>query len=102
MTLRQCLISHSPTILVCGLNPHAGESGHLGLEEIEVIEPVLEQFRQRGINLLGPLPADTLFTPKYLDNADAVLAMYHDQGIAGTQIPGLWSRSQYHLGAAHY
>lgn len=70
-----------PRILVCGLNPHAGEGGHLGREEIEVIEPVLEQLRARGMNLIGPLPADTLFTPKYLDKADAVLAMYHDQGL---------------------
>jgi 4-hydroxythreonine-4-phosphate dehydrogenase len=70
-----------PRILVCGLNPHAGEGGHLGREEIEVIEPVLQTLRARGMNLIGPLPADTLFTPKYLDNADAVLAMYHDQGL---------------------
>lgn len=70
-----------PRILVCGLNPHAGEGGHLGREEIEVIEPVLTGLRARGMNLIGPLPADTLFTPKYLDKADAVLAMYHDQGL---------------------
>lgn len=70
-----------PRILVCGLNPHAGEGGHLGREEIEVIEPVLARLRKRGMNLIGPLPADTLFTPKYLDHADAVLAMYHDQGL---------------------
>jgi 4-hydroxythreonine-4-phosphate dehydrogenase len=70
-----------PRILVCGLNPHAGEGGHLGREEIEVIEPVLKKLRERGMNLIGPLPADTLFTPKYLDHADAVLAMYHDQGL---------------------
>jgi len=70
-----------PRILVCGLNPHAGEGGHLGREEIEVIEPVLKKLRDRGMNLIGPLPADTLFTPKYLDHADAVLAMYHDQGL---------------------
>jgi 4-hydroxythreonine-4-phosphate dehydrogenase len=70
-----------PRILVCGLNPHAGEGGHLGREEIDVIEPVLIGLRARGMNLIGPLPADTLFTPKYLDNADAVLAMYHDQGL---------------------
>ncbi len=70
-----------PRILVCGLNPHAGEGGHLGREEIDVIEPVLKQLRERGMNLIGPLPADTLFTPKYLDHADAVLAMYHDQGL---------------------
>ncbi|MGZ8911377.1 MAG: 4-hydroxythreonine-4-phosphate dehydrogenase PdxA [Methylococcaceae bacterium] len=72
---------NNPKILVCGLNPHAGESGHLGREEIEVIEPVLESFRSQGLNIIGPLPADTLFTPKYLDSADAVLAMYHDQGL---------------------
>jgi 4-hydroxythreonine-4-phosphate dehydrogenase len=70
-----------PRILVCGLNPHAGEGGHLGREEIEVIEPVLVNLRAEGINLIGPLPADTLFTPKYLQAADAVLAMYHDQGL---------------------
>ena len=70
-----------PRILVCGLNPHAGEGGHLGHEEIDVIEPVLKKLRERGMNLIGPLPADTLFTPKYLDHADAVLAMYHDQGL---------------------
>jgi len=71
----------NPKILVCGLNPHAGENGHLGREEIEIIEPVLEGLRKQGLNLHGPLPADTLFTAKYLDSADAVLAMYHDQGL---------------------
>ncbi len=70
-----------PRILVSGLNPHAGETGHLGREEIEVIEPVLERLRQEGMQLTGPLPADTLFTPNYLQLADAVLAMYHDQGL---------------------
>ncbi|GGY80763.1 4-hydroxythreonine-4-phosphate dehydrogenase 1 [Cellvibrio zantedeschiae] len=70
-----------PRIYVCGLNPHAGEGGHLGREEIEIIEPTLDKLRAEGINLIGPLPADTLFTPKYLDHADAVLAMYHDQGL---------------------
>jgi 4-hydroxythreonine-4-phosphate dehydrogenase len=70
-----------PRILVCGLNPHAGESGHMGMEEIETIEPVLNSLRKDGMNLTGPLPADTLFTPKYLEQADAVLAMYHDQGL---------------------
>jgi 4-hydroxythreonine-4-phosphate dehydrogenase len=73
-------IAH-PKILVCGLNPHAGENGHLGREEIEIIEPVLDTFRKQGLNLHGPLPADTLFTDKYLATADAVLAMYHDQGL---------------------
>lgn len=72
----------APRILVAGLNPHAGEGGHLGREEIEVIGPVLEQLRSHeGMHLIGPLPADTLFTPRYLDEADAVLAMYHDQGL---------------------
>jgi 4-hydroxythreonine-4-phosphate dehydrogenase len=71
----------NPKILVCGLNPHAGENGHLGREEIDVIEPVLEGLRQQGLNLQGPLPADTVFTTKYLASADAVLAMYHDQGL---------------------
>jgi len=70
-----------PRILVCGLNPHAGEGGHLGREEIDIIEPVMESFRSQGLDLTGPLPADTLFTPKYLSQADAVLAMYHDQGL---------------------
>lgn len=71
----------TPRIIVAGLNPHAGEGGHLGSEEINIIIPVLEQYRDQGMDLVGPLPADTLFTPKYLDNADAVLAMYHDQGL---------------------
>ncbi len=70
-----------PRIYVSGLNPHAGEGGHLGREEIEIIEPTLDKLRAEGINLIGPLPADTLFTPKYLEHADAVLAMYHDQGL---------------------
>lgn len=70
-----------PHILVCGLNPHAGEGGHLGMEEINTIEPIINTLISEGINLSGPLPADTLFTPKYLDTADAVLAMYHDQGL---------------------
>ena len=71
----------NPRILVCGLNPHAGEGGHLGREEITVIEPALEALRSEGMKLYGPLPADTLFTPRYLEQADAVLAMYHDQGL---------------------
>ncbi len=71
----------APRILVCGLNPHAGEGGHLGMEEINIIEPTLDTLRQQGMNLIGPLPADTLFTPQHLDKADAVLAMFHDQGL---------------------
>jgi 4-hydroxythreonine-4-phosphate dehydrogenase len=71
----------SPRILVTGLNPHAGENGYLGREEIDVITPALEAARARGIDARGPYPADTLFQPKYLQDADAVLAMYHDQGL---------------------
>lgn len=78
----------APRILVAGLNPHAGEGGHLGREEIEVIEPTLEALRAEGIKLTGPLPADTLFTPHWLDDADAVLAMYHDQGLPVLKFQG--------------
>ncbi len=71
----------SPRILVAGLNPHAGEGGHLGREEIEIISPVLDALRAKGMDLRGPLPADTLFTPRMLAECDCVLAMYHDQGL---------------------
>jgi 4-hydroxythreonine-4-phosphate dehydrogenase len=71
----------APSIVVTGLNPHAGENGYLGREEIDVIEPALAAARIRGIDARGPYPADTLFQPKYLQDADAVLAMYHDQGL---------------------
>jgi len=70
-----------PRILVCGLNPHAGEGGHLGREEIDVIAPVIAQLRTEGMDLKGPVPADTAFLPKQLAEIDAVLAMYHDQGL---------------------
>lgn len=70
-----------PRILVAGLNPHAGEDGHMGREEIETITPVLEKLRDEGMNLVGPLPADTLFTRKVLAGSDAQLVMYHDQGL---------------------
>jgi 4-hydroxythreonine-4-phosphate dehydrogenase len=70
-----------PRILVAGLNPHAGESGHLGREEIDIITPVLQALRAEGLDLQGPLPADTLFNPERLKHADCVLAMYHDQGL---------------------
>ena len=70
-----------PRILVLGLNPHAGESGHLGREEIEVIAPTLERLRQDGLRLEGPVPADTAFLPQRLAGADAVLSMFHDQGL---------------------
>lgn len=79
--LQQRFALEAPRLLVCGLNPHAGEGGHLGREELEVIGPVLAELRAHGMRLEGPLPADTLFTPKYLEHADAVVAMYHDQGL---------------------
>jgi 4-hydroxythreonine-4-phosphate dehydrogenase len=70
-----------PKILVCGLNPHAGEGGYLGGEDISIISPVIKQFKRQGFDIEGPLPADTIFTPKYIEQADVVLAMYHDQGL---------------------
>lgn len=87
-----------PRILVCGLNPHAGEGGHLGREEIEVIEPALEALRAEGLNLIGPLPADTLFTPKHLEHCDAVLAMYHDQGLPVLKYKGFGAAVNVTLG----
>lgn len=79
--LRQRFGIAQPRVLVAGLNPHAGEGGHLGREEIDVIAPVCERFRRQGERVLGPLPADTLFTPRLLSDADAALAMFHDQGL---------------------
>lgn len=70
-----------PKVLVCGLNPHAGEGGHLGMEEIEIINPVLDAFRLQGADISEAMPADTLFTPRHLADCDAVIAMYHDQGL---------------------
>ncbi|MEG5264457.1 4-hydroxythreonine-4-phosphate dehydrogenase PdxA [Pseudomonas sp. JDS28PS106] len=87
-----------PRILVCGLNPHAGESGHLGREEIDIIEPTLERLRGEGLDLRGPLPADTLFTPKYLEHCDAVLAMYHDQGLPVLKYKGFGAAVNVTLG----
>jgi len=86
--LQQQFGIEQPNILVCGLNPHAGEGGHMGREEIEVIEPTLKKLRAEGMTLQGPLPADTLFTPKVLDGSDAVLAMYHDQGLPVLKFKG--------------
>lgn len=86
--LQQKFAIAEPHIYVCGLNPHAGESGHMGREEIETITPALNELRQQGIKLTGPLPADTLFQPKYLQHADAVLAMYHDQGLPVLKFQG--------------
>jgi 4-hydroxythreonine-4-phosphate dehydrogenase len=71
----------APRIAVLGLNPHAGEAGHLGREEIDVISPVIEELRAEGLNLQGPVPADTAFTPSFLKGVDVIVAMYHDQGL---------------------
>lgn len=87
-----------PRLLVCGLNPHAGESGHLGREEIDVIEPVIERMRQRGHQLVGPLAADTAFTQHHLEQADAVLAMYHDQGLPVLKYQGFGRAANITLG----
>jgi len=87
-----------PIILVCGLNPHAGENGYLGREEIDVIDPVLEKLSAEGMNLQGALPADSLFTPKYLNDADAVLAMYHDQGLPVLKYKGFGNAVNITLG----
>ncbi len=87
-----------PRILVCGLNPHAGEGGHLGREEIDIIEPALQRLRAEGFDLRGPLPADTLFTPKYLEHCDAVLAMYHDQGLPVLKYKGFGAAVNVTLG----
>ena len=87
-----------PALLVCGLNPHAGEDGHLGMEEIEVITPALNKLRDKGINVIGPLPADTLFTPKYLESADIAVAMYHDQGLPVLKSQGFGEAANITLG----
>lgn len=78
----------NPRILVCGLNPHAGESGYLGREEIDVISPVIEHLKKDGLKILGPVPADTAFTPTMLAQADVVLAMFHDQGLPTLKYAG--------------
>lgn len=87
-----------PHIFVCGLNPHAGEDGHLGTEEITVINPALDLLRQEGIRLTGALPADTIFNPQYLAQADAVLAMYHDQGLPVLKYKGFGASVNITLG----
>lgn len=79
--LRRRFAIDKPRIAVLGLNPHAGEGGHMGREEIETITPVIEQLQAEGFDLIGPLPADTAFVPRHLQHFDAVLAMYHDQGL---------------------
>ncbi|UYG08502.1 4-hydroxythreonine-4-phosphate dehydrogenase PdxA [Halomonas sp. M4R1S46] len=88
----------APRIAVCGLNPHAGEGGHLGREELEVIAPTLARLRQDGLTLDGPLPADTLFTPRHLAGVDAVLAMYHDQGLPVLKYAGFGRAANITLG----
>lgn len=87
-----------PRILVCGLNPHAGEDGHLGVEERDIIAPTLAAMRGEGLDLVGPLPADTLFTPRHLADADAVLAMYHDQGLPVLKYAGFGEAANVTLG----
>ncbi|MBL4681405.1 MAG: 4-hydroxythreonine-4-phosphate dehydrogenase PdxA [Pseudomonadales bacterium] len=87
-----------PRIHVCGLNPHAGESGYLGTEEIDIIIPVIEQARALGIDAIGPLPADTAFTPSNLANADIILAMYHDQGLSVLKYQGFGESTNITLG----
>jgi len=87
-----------PRIIVSGLNPHAGEGGHLGTEEIDIIIPTLHTLKKKGIDVTGPLPADTLFTQKHLNNADAVLAMYHDQGLPVLKYQGFGRAANITLG----
>jgi 4-hydroxythreonine-4-phosphate dehydrogenase len=88
----------TPRLLVCGLNPHAGESGHMGREEIDVITPVCEKLCAEGLLIRGPLPADTLFTPQYLNHADAVMAMFHDQGLPVLKYSGFGNAVNITLG----
>lgn len=96
--LKQYFALPNAHILVCGLNPHAGEDGHMGREEIEVIEPTMKQLRNEGVDLSQPLPADTLFTDKVLQNGDAVLAMYHDQGLPVLKYKGFGQAANITLG----
>jgi 4-hydroxythreonine-4-phosphate dehydrogenase len=88
----------NPKIYACGINPHAGEGGHLGREEIEVMEPAFTELRAEGINIIGPLPADTIFQEKYLEDADAILSMYHDQGLPVLKYKGFGSSVNITLG----
>jgi len=87
-----------PHIYVCGLNPHAGEDGHIGTEEIQTIIPALDALRAEGLHITGPLPADTIFQPKYLEDADVVLAMYHDQGLPVLKYKGFGASVNITLG----
>lgn len=88
----------NPRVAVLGLNPHAGEGGHMGREEIDTIIPVLEELRDSGMHLLGPLPADTAFNPKVLEQCDAVFAMYHDQGLPVLKYAGFGNAINITLG----
>jgi 4-hydroxythreonine-4-phosphate dehydrogenase len=88
----------NPKIYACGINPHAGEDGHLGREEIEIMEPAFTELRAEGINIIGPLPADTIFHEKYLKDADAILSMYHDQGLPVLKYKGFGSSVNITLG----
>jgi 4-hydroxythreonine-4-phosphate dehydrogenase len=88
----------SPRIYACGINPHAGEDGHLGREEIEVMIPAFDELRQEGMDIIGPLPADTIFQEKYLNDADAILSMFHDQGLPVLKYKGFGSSVNITLG----
>lgn len=96
--LRQQFGLAVPRIAVCGLNPHAGEDGHLGREELDIIIPALDALHQDGMAITGPFPADTLFTPRHLADVDAVLAMYHDQGLAVLKYAGFGQAANITLG----
>jgi 4-hydroxythreonine-4-phosphate dehydrogenase len=87
-----------PRIALLGLNPHAGEGGHLGREEIEVIRPAIEELRAEGIDVQGPVPADTAFTPRFLQTADVIVAMYHDQGLPALKALGFGNAVNMTLG----
>ena len=97
-SLQQDFAIEQPNVLVCGLNPHAGEDGHLGREEIDIIIPALEELAEEGIALTGPLPADTLFAQHHLQTADAALAMYHDQGLPVLKHAGFGKAANITLG----
>ena len=96
--LQQSFGLPEPRITLLGLNPHAGEGGHMGREEIDTIIPAMEQLKSEGMQLAGPLPADTAFTPKHLEQCDAVLAMYHDQGLPALKYKGFGNAVNITLG----
>lgn len=96
--LKEKFAIKSPRIYACGINPHAGEGGHLGREEIETMEPAFAELREEGIDIVGPLPADTIFQEKYLAEADAILAMYHDQGLPVLKYKGFGASVNITLG----